>query len=886
MRKEAIGTLLRGVLVTIVTTAGAVQEKAPDVSPFAASLIGHWRMDESAGQAAVDSAGKHTGNCQGGVGWGEGRFGGAASFNGHDSSIALGDLGSYAEATISFWMRPRNVEKEEYQGLVTTPSWSKGMLHLPMRKGHIDAFLHLGDTKRARTQSGPLSNARWAHVTVTISAITGSMVLYMDGIQVDQADTPDLEKIDLGNMTAGYEGEKRYFDGSLDEILILSRALSPHGVAYLAGKGGTLPPGDRLAGYSATKETQRAWQLRKGAAVEGALVKIRGKQAILRVGERELPVALSDLTEADVRYARYLTALSLAHADSARTRDWRNIRMGSPIPDEGYCDQPYVVVNSDGSWTCMLTTGKGHEGSLGQHIVATITRDQGKTWTPLVDIEPANGPEASWVVPLVVPSGRIYAFYTYNGDRINRLPGGEKKIRADMLGWYCYKYSDDGGLTWSKERYRIPVRSTACDRANQWKGDVRIFWGIDAPKISDSGVRFTFTKLGKYMLDLGEGWMMHSDNILTEPDVSKIRWNTLPDGEHGLRVPEFGSIQEEHNHVRIGDDRLYLVYRTKMGYPIQCYSDDDGRTWTTPAPMTYTPDGRRIKTPRACPKLWRCKNGKYLFWFHNHSGKTFFGRNPVWISGGEVRDGKMYWSEPEILLYHHDLKGRGMSYPDLIEQDGRYWVTETQKSIARIHEIPAVLLEGMWRQHDDTPAVAEGAVLSLSGKEIASGKTAAMPELPNLGLGGGFSIDVWLKIPDPAAGQSLLDTRDKEGCGFAISTGEKGSLVFTMNDGLHNTEWASDPATLTAGKLHHVVFIVDGGPCIISVVSDGVLGDGGADRQYGWGRFDPQFGNPAGGPLRITAALNKTVKHVKLYTRYLTTAEAVDNFRAGCPAVQ
>lgn len=191
---------------------------------------------------------------------------------------------------------------------------------------------------------------------------------------------------------------------------------------------------------------------------------------------------------------------------NARARDWRNIHTGNSIPDEGYCDQPYVVVNADGSWTCVLTTGKGREGDSGQHVVATITRDQGKTWTPLIDIEPAEGPEASWVVPLITPTGRIYGFYTFNGNRVNTLPGSDKRVRSDVHGWYCYKYSDDGGRTWSK-RHRIPMRVTACDRGSQFKGKVQMFWGIDKPSIVDGGVYFAFTKLGKYFLGEGEGWL-------------------------------------------------------------------------------------------------------------------------------------------------------------------------------------------------------------------------------------------------------------------------------------------------------------------------------------------------------------------------------------------
>ncbi len=575
--------------------------------------------------------------------------------------------------------------------------------------------------------------------------------------------------------------------------------------------------------------------------------------------------------------------LAWAADEKSPAQDPRHIETGHQIPDEGYCDQPYVAITKDGNWLCVLTTGKGREGQRGQHVVATISKDQGKTWGPLIDIEPADGPEASWVVPLVVPSGRVYAFYTYNGDNIDMLPGSKRKIRADTHGWYAYKYSDDGGRTWSKDCYRIPVRVTACDRANQWKGEVQHFWGIDKPKISDSGVRFAFTKLGRYFLGNGEGWMMHSDNILTEPDVSKIRWKLLPDGERGLRVPQFGSIQEEHNHVSIGDDRLYLVYRTKLGYPIQCYSDDGGRTWTTPAHMTYRPGGRKIKTPRACPKLWRCKNGKYLFWFHNHSGKTFYGRNPVWVSGGVARDGKMYWSEPEILLYHNDLKGRGMSYPDLIEQDGKYWITETQKSVARVHEIDPTLLEGMWAQLEDEGRVVEdGLVLNLQG-EAARAAEAKMPKLPDLSKGGGFTVDFWISFKDnKKPSQIVIDSRDAQGRGMSIGVDKDGSLNVYFADGNKiKGRWASAPGLLKDGQTHHITAIVDGGPNIITFLVDGKLCDGGESRQFGWGRFDPKCGDVNGADtLKLAPSFSGTIKGLRLFDRAMRTSEAVSNHQA------
>src|SRR5262245_46035918 len=107
----------------------------------------------------------------------------------------------------------------------------------------------------------------------------------------------------------------------------------------------------------------------------------------------------------------------------AKEPDQRNFANGKLIPDEDYCDQPRIVVTRDGTWVCILTTGPGHEGSEGQHVVATSSTDQGKTWSPLVDVEPvAGGKKSSYALALITPADRIYAFYCYNGDGIRHLP--------------------------------------------------------------------------------------------------------------------------------------------------------------------------------------------------------------------------------------------------------------------------------------------------------------------------------------------------------------------------------------------------------------------------------------------------------------------------------
>ncbi len=555
---------------------------------------------------------------------------------------------------------------------------------------------------------------------------------------------------------------------------------------------------------------------------------------------------------------------------SVSKKDPRNIENGFEIPDESYCDQPYILVLCDGSWLCTLTTGQGHEGAKGQHVVATKSTDQGKTWGPLIDIEPASDVSASWVVPLLTNFGRIYAFYTVNADKV-------KLGRDDTHGWYAFRYSDDDGKTWS-ERHRIPMRRTDCDTLEKDGRLVQMFWGICKPRIQGNDVFIPFTKLGKYFLEMGEGWVWFSDNILDEKDVTKIRWELLPDGERGIRHPEFGSVQEEHNLVPLNDkDSFYCVYRTTFGFPACSVSRDRCRSWSTPVPMTYA-DGRTIRHPRACPMLWKCKNGNYLFWFHNNSGKSFENRNPVWISGGVERDGKIFWSQPEILLYAEKPTTR-MSYPDMIEQDGKYWFSETQKEVGRVHSVDAAFLDGIWKRVADDldkkpgELVRDGLILETKDREIP------LPVSVNgLLTGTGLTLDLILDVPETEipSGKTLLDNRDGFGNGIFLAVGKERSIELSICDGETKSKtisWVSDPEILAPGR-HRISLVVDAAPRIIMGIVDGRFHDGDGKRVFGWERFRTAPENVAGSG-KMT--LGSEVSALRIYDRPLKTFEVVGN---------
>lgn len=598
-------------------------------------------------------------------------------------------------------------------------------------------------------------------------------------------------------------------------------------------------------------------------------------------------------------------------APAAAVADPRHISNGSIIPDESYSDQPYIVKTDDGAWLCAMTTGAGVEGAGGQHIVSSRSLDRGKTWSAPVAVEPSDGPEASYAVLLKVPSGRVYVFYNHNTDNIRAVIGDDPPYkngqvkRVDSQGHFVFKYSDDHGLSWSARRHEIPQRDFEIDRKNPYQGKIKFFWNVGRAFTLRGAGYVPLHKVGGFgegFFTSSEGVLLRSANILTERDPQKVQWETLPEGGLGIRAPANGGgpVAEEQSFSVLSDGAIFCVFRTIDGYSAFSYSRDGGRHWEPSEYMRYA-DGRPMKHPRAANFAWRCENGKFLYWFHNHGGRfirehprrrtiAYEERNPVWLSGGVEADspkGKIIrWSQPEVAIYDDDPWAR-MSYPDLVEDGGKYYLTETQKEIARVHEIDPALLDGLWAQAGSKSVSRSGLVLEDG---VSAGRRSVdLPELPTLtrrstqgghgveDLRAGFSIELWAVA---APGRALADNRTPDGRGFVLRAIDRNAVEIVLNDGRTESRWASDPGSVPPGALHHIAAIVDGGPKIVTFVVDGKLNDGGEARQFGWGRYNA-FLRSLNGLPKLT--VGEGVRQVRLYGRYLRTSEAVSAFRAGPP---
>lgn len=153
---------------------------------------------------------------------------------------------------------------------------------------------------------------------------------------------------------------------------------------------------------------------------------------------------------------------------------------------------------------------------------------------------------------------------------------------------------------------------------------------------------------------------------------------------------------------------MYFIMRTDNGFVSVATSTDNGKTFTSNQFAYYykvgkKPNKREVKSDRKLVNSdsplspFYIGNGRYLLPFYNTPfAKPFMGRNPLWLSAGIESDGTILWSQPEMILYSD--YSTAFAYPDIFEYKGSYYITESNKSVARVHKISNSLINNLFNQ--------------------------------------------------------------------------------------------------------------------------------------------------------------------------------------------
>ncbi len=234
-----------------VTAAPAAPAGPPDVRD--ASLVGHWAFDEGA-RTALDGSGKdNTGILTNDPLRGAGKYGQALVLDGKDryvnlpNAAALDGLqeGSYS---ISCWFKPHG--KPAGQGdandaayaLVVKSSLHEGLTYSNDGRFIMDHWLS-NNTATGATSAQSFSPGAFHHVAGVVNRSTGTVQIFVDGrLESAVAYAAGAAARDFGKETwkvgiaaPGAATLKLSADGTIDEVRLYARALTPQEVRILAG---------------------------------------------------------------------------------------------------------------------------------------------------------------------------------------------------------------------------------------------------------------------------------------------------------------------------------------------------------------------------------------------------------------------------------------------------------------------------------------------------------------------------------------------------------------------------------------------------------------------------------------------------------------------------
>lgn len=188
-----------------------------------AGLAGYYPFDETSGTQTADrSLANVTGNLNNTPTWGTGKIGQALTFNGTNQSVTVGSAGmySYSSMTVSAWIKTG-------VGNTTLAVLAKpNNFYLVINWGKAAIYDYTSGVT-CSDPNGGLADNTWHYIAATlVSGATNGSTVYLDGAPVKTCTwTPQ------SNTGGAYVGQSglgaAYFNGSIDEVKLYSRALAP-----------------------------------------------------------------------------------------------------------------------------------------------------------------------------------------------------------------------------------------------------------------------------------------------------------------------------------------------------------------------------------------------------------------------------------------------------------------------------------------------------------------------------------------------------------------------------------------------------------------------------------------------------------------------------------
>jgi len=872
-------------------------------APVPAGLVGWWAGEGN----ASDSTGAHDGVIEGRVTFAPGEVGQAFVFNGTDADVhipasATLNVGAGSGMSVEAWIKPAEVTAQH-----PLVEWNDGSFGAELWLGVIPPLgtgpgCLYGSFIDASRQPNAISSAGervapnvWQHVAMTYDKTTGIAVLYLNGAVVQQETLGVVTPLTTGYLWLGLRpydaGAGLRYAGEMDEVSVYNRALSAAEIQaiYAAGSSGkcALPP--VISTHTAYAFTNLAGLPGVSGSADGtgSAARFNWPDSVAVDGAGNVYVAdENNSTVRKVTPGGMVTTLAgLAGGPGSADGTESAARFNRPLG---------VAVDSAGNVyvaDCANDTIRKVTPAGGVTTLAGLAGAQGSA--------DGTGSAARFYSPggvAVDSTGNVYVADSYNHAIRKITPAGGVTTLAGLAG--IAGFADGLG---SAARFYVPASVAVDPAGNVYVADQ---FNQSIRKISPAGLVATLAG--------------QVENAGSADGVGRAAQFYYP---RGVAVDSAGNVYvgDEYNHTirQITPTGLVTTLAGLAGNPGTADGLGSAARFNNPggvavdgAGYLYVADiwNHRITkgTPPACiphaaTATATVVNGFVVAATITDGGCGYTNPPAVSFPGGGGTGAEATAVVANGVVVDLFIKDAGVGYTSATEVEvAPPFTVSGQPGCA---PVPAGLA-GWWAgegdAHDNTGAnngVLEGAVTFVPGEVGRAfsfdGATAAV-DIPasaslNLGMGGGMTIELWIKPVDVLTNQPLVEWNNGSfgvllDIAVPVSVGGAGPGSFCgyfkdLNFAGHAVN--SPPGALKAGTFQHVAVTYDKASGEAAAYLNGVpVGFGflGAftpmtlgDLYLGFRPFD------LGAGIRYAGLMDE----VSLYDRALSAAEIQAIYAAG-----
>lgn len=191
-----------------------------------AELIANWRFEDNVN----DSTATYNATAVNNPTYAAGVIGQAISLNGINQYATVPSMGTYANASVSVWVRTRDANSPLSQAIFHSTAYTNGTPHFLLEYGRdltvtgLVIDVRTAEIKRNGANS-PINENTWYNVAYSYDRSVPSLRLFINGTAVGSAGGNNTVDLNLSSMVIG-SGFSRPFNGLIDDLSVWNETLS------------------------------------------------------------------------------------------------------------------------------------------------------------------------------------------------------------------------------------------------------------------------------------------------------------------------------------------------------------------------------------------------------------------------------------------------------------------------------------------------------------------------------------------------------------------------------------------------------------------------------------------------------------------------------------